>query len=194
MRTISKDVFLFNELSDIAKQNAIDWYRTSSQYDNYYSESVIEDAKQIGSLFGLTIDNVYYSGFSSQGDGACFEGNYRYQKGSLKAVKQYAPLDVTLHNIVKCLQETQSKAFYKLAATCKQRGHYMHSGCMNVTVSHLDDEYRDAESDITESLRDFANWIYKQLESAYDYENSDEQIIEAIISNEYEFNVDGSKA
>lgn len=189
--------FKFDQLSDIAKQKDIDWYREASQYGNYFAENVIEDAKTIGALFGLDIDRVFYSGFSSQGDGACFEGSYRYQKGALKAVKQHAPQDIALHNIVKSLQETQSKAFYKLAAKCTQRGHYMHSGCMSVDVYHIDDEYRDigkAEDNITESLRAFANWIYKQLEQAYDYENSDEQIIETIIANEYEFNADGSKA
>lgn len=188
--------YKFEQLSDTAKQKAIEWYREALG-DNNYSESVIDDSKSIALLFGLEIDNVYYSGFSSQGDGACFEGSYRYQKGALKAVKEYAPQDVILHNIVKGLQDTQSKAFYKLAATCKHSGHYYHSGCMSVDVYHLDDEYRDigdAEDNITESLRAFADWIYKQLEQAYDYENSEENITETIIANEYEFNVDRSKA
>ena len=67
---------------------------------------------------------------------------------------------------------------------------------MRVSVEHSDDPYRDisdAEDTVTQCLRDFADWIYSQLEKAYDWENSDEQIAETILCNEYEFTEDGDK-
>jgi hypothetical protein len=142
---------------------------------------------------GLQIDTdpkIYYSGFWSQGDGACFEGTYNYKKGALKA----CPQDPELHRIIKGLQKVQKKHLYKLRAECTHRGHYNHSGCMQVEVYHSEDEYRsigESEQDITDLLRSFADWIYKQLEEAYEWENADEQVDANIIANEYTFTEDG---
>lgn len=212
MRVIEKTVFKFDELSDSAKERARDWYRQADCDDNSFAECVIEDAATVADLFGLDIrqtrktradgttvyvPTVYFSGFSSQGDGACFEGSYQYKKGALKAVKAYAPLDAELHRIVSGLQAAQKRHFYMLEANCSQRGRYMHSGCMNVDVEHLSDSYRGiggAETEIRDLLRSFADWIYKRLETEYEYKNADDQVDDSIRANEYEFSETGERA
>lgn len=210
-RTIETKIYTFDELSDSAKEKARDWYRQYVFTESHDWEYVFDDAATIADLFGLDIcqtrktrgDNshyyaptIYFSGFSCQGDGACFEGHYKYKKGALKAVKQYAPLDETLHQIVKELQEIQSKNFYKLIASTKHSGRYYHSGHMDVSVQHVDDNYRDIGMDevhVRDALRSFADWIYKQLEKEHDYQNSDECIDENILANEYEFDENGKR-
>ena len=138
---------------------------------------------------------IYFSGFSSQGDGACFEGDYSYKKGALKAIVAECPTDKTLHQIARDLQTAQQPYFYRLTATMKHSGHYYHAGCMSVDVEGDSDIYyndlSEAEDNITEALRDFANWMYKQLENEYDYRMSDENVDESIIINEYSFTSDG---
>ena len=136
---------------------------------------------------------IYYSGFWSQGGGACFEGHYEYKAGAVKAVKEYAPLDKDLHRIVKALQDIQRKNFYQLTARCKHSGHYYHSGCMSVDVERSDGKEMtaDAEETVEECLRDFADWIYRQLENEYDYRTSEEACREAIEANDYEFTEKG---
>lgn len=195
MEIMQTPVYTFDELSDQAKEKARDWWREGAlDYD--WWEFVCADAKNVAELFGLDIEHIYFSGFASQGDGACFEGGYRYKKGALAAVKAYAPQDTDLHDIVKALQAAQRKAFYKLGATTKHRGHYYHSGCMSVDVCHLDDRWRgigSAEDDIAQSMRDFADWIYKQLEEAYNFETSDEIVDEHIAVNGYTFTEDGKR-
>ena len=162
-------------------------------------------------LFGLDLDTryiplmnggtrpeptIYYSGFSSQGDGACFEGRYRYKKGALKDVKGHAGQDQELHRIVKALQEIQRKNFYQLAARTTHSGHYCHSGCMSVDVERQDEKEMpaDAEETVKECLRDFADWIYKQLEAEYYYRTGEESCREAIEANDYEFTEKGDMA
>ena len=186
MRTIQKTVFLYSELSKSAQEKAREWYRSTSAWDNFYADCVFDDAAIIADILGIDLrqtrktkmdgshsyePTIYYSGFWSQGDGACFKGEYRYKPGASKAIRAYAPEDKTLHRIADALQSTQKKHFYKLWANCAQSGHYYHSGCMSVDVWHDDDEYRaigDSEDDIRQLMRDFADWIYKQLESAYE--------------------------
>lgn len=211
MRDHTVTVYKFDELSEEAKEKARDWWRRGEMENGGDCETVFEDAATIADLFGLDIrqtrktnskseswcdPTIYFSGFWSQGDGACFKGTYRYKKGALAAVKAYAPKDEELHRITKELQAIQRRYFYRLTASCKHRGNYYHSGCMSVDVEDAEDSYRNigtAEDDITQLMRDFADWIYKKLENEYDYRMSDEQVDDAIIVNEYEFTEDGER-
>jgi hypothetical protein len=180
--TITKDVYTFAELSDSAKERARNNYREHNlDYD--WWECVYDDAKTIGALFGLDIDHIRFSGFWSQGDGACFEGSYEYRKGALKAVLEYAPKDTELHGIVSRLQQIQRKAFYGLQAVTEQtRGNNM-----RVYVEHdtSRDVTSDEDDDITSELNDFAHWIHSRLASEHDYLQSDEAL------NDYEFTSEG---
>ena len=196
---IETTVYQFNELNDRAKEKARDWFRNASAGDSFFSESTIEDAKEIGKILGIDIDNVYFSGFCSQGDGACFTGSYEYRKGWKKALKAYVGGDSLpkLLAIGETLQKAQAKNFYELTASATHRGRYSHSGCMAVDVERDSNNYQgmtdDAESDVTDELRCFADWIYSQLETEYEWINSDEVVDESIIANEYTFEIDGSR-
>ena len=206
--TRTRTLYKFSELSPEAQQYALEKLsRFEAEVFDY--ECVFDDAAEIADLFGLDIrqtritrrngehyyaPTIYYSGFCYQGDGACFEGTYSYKAGALKAVKDYAGRDKDLHRIVKALQDIQRKNFYQLTARCKHSGHYYHSGCMSVDVARSDDKEMtaDAEETVEECLRDFADWIYKQLENEYDYRTSEEACREAIEANDYEFTEKGN--
>src|SRR3990167_3827578 len=123
METIEVKVYQFDELNEEAKEKARAWFREGNQNDSFYAESVIDDAKQIGKLMGIDISKVYYSGFWSQGDGACFEGSYAYKKGSLKAIREYAPQDTELHRIATELAMIQRANFYGISGSVKHVGH-----------------------------------------------------------------------
>ena len=129
--------------------------------------------------------------------GTCFEGTYRYAKGATKKIRGYAPQDKELHRIADELQAVQRKHFYHLTASMNHSGHYYHSGCMSVDVEHSEDRYRDisdAEDEIKQLMRDFADWIYESLSDEYEYQTSDSAVEEAIRANEYEFDEDGERA
>jgi hypothetical protein len=193
-RPILNYVYKFDELSESAKQKAIDDYRQDG-FDYDWWDAVYEDARQIGEIIGIKIDNIYFSGFSSQGDGACFEGKYTYTKGSVKKIKDHAPQDEELHRIARELQKLQKKNFYSLSAKVKQSGHYSHEYCTEIEVCDNLNSYGDVtvetEKALSELLRDFMRWIYKSLETDWDYLSSDEQIVETIQANEWEFDENG---
>ena len=190
--TTTRTLYTFDELSEEAKEKAIIRLYGLNVDGNDWHDAVYEDAKEIGKLIGIEISKIYFSGFSSQSDGACFEGHYAYAKGSVKAVKDYAPKDETLHGIAENLQHIQVGAFFHLYANVKQRGHYMHE---NFTEIDVGNDYQDVtesqEEYIKTTLRDFMRWIYRQLEKEYEYLTSEEAIIESIKANEYEFTEDG---
>lgn len=193
MRTETLYIYKYEELSDGAKAKARDWYRKND--DNEYSEFVIDDAKEVAALMGWEIDKVYYSGFWSQGDGACFEGIMRYNKGCAKLVKAYTN-DEELNRIAKAWQDLQRRNLYALRASVKHRGHYSHEMCTEFECEDTRSNYGwlqnpEAEDDIKEIARDFMRWIYRQLKTEYEYSVSDEVVAENIIANGYEFTADG---
>ena len=192
MRIMETKVWSFNELSDDAKEKAIANFRENNLGYEWW-DCVYNDAKMIGALMGIDIDKIFFSGFASQGDGACFEGDYEYKKGSLKAVKEYAPKDTDLHDVAQRLFLAQKPAFYQLTASVKHRGHYSHENCTDITVSDKDDftVSQDQDEEVREALRAFMQWIYTRLEAEYDYLQSDEVIIESIDANGYEFTANG---
>ncbi len=51
----------------------------------------------------------------------------------------------------------------------------------------------DAEDTIAEALREFARWLYRELESEYRYQTSDEAIDETLAINGCTFTADGER-
>ena len=209
MRVVETNVFQYDELDDRAKERAREWYSRHVFEDSCDWEFVYEDAAEVANILGIDLrqrrvqlmggghryePSIYFSGFWSQGDGACFEGTYRYAKGATKKIREYAPQDKELHRIADELQAVQRKHFYHLIASMNHTGHYCHSGCMSVEVEHNEDRYRDisdAEDEIKQLMRDFADWIYERLSDEYDYQTSDSAVEETIRANEYEFDENG---
>ena len=218
-------VYQFDELSGKAKERAREWYRKGNCEDNYWSEAVIDDATGIATMLGIDLGRtayetmggktkykptVYFSGFWSQGDGACFEGTWRAKDVQADKLKAYAPQDKELHRIVDGLAEL-AKEYPDGYFSVKHRGHYSHSECTSFDVelpSEKEEELDygspewktlqvklgEDEDTLTQLARDFMDWIYKQLEKEWDYQNSDEQVDEAIKANEYEFLENGERA
>jgi len=195
--TQTQTLYHYDELSDEAKEHARQWWLRDYAFDAHEAEHVIDDAKHVAKLIGIDITDVYYSGFYSQGDGACFEGAYYYAKGATAKVTEYAPEDKALQRVARDLQEAQRPRFYALSARVVHRGHYSHSGCTDIEV--YDNESfavsEDTETDaIKQALRDFMDWIYQQLEGAYEFAISEENVAENIRINEYEFTEDGDRS
>lgn len=207
MRHQTVTLYEFAELSDDAKDRARDWWRNQALEYGWW-ECVFEEVKIYAAILGIEIDRIYFRGFSSQGDGACFVGQYAYKPGWRKALRDQIGGDdlAELEAIGDALQDVQRRAFYRLTASTQQSGHYLHSGCMDVNVdasdtpnvrySLFDDSrFRDASYEgIRDELRRFADWIYARLEQEYEFLSSDEQVDANLIANEYEFTEEGDPA
>ena len=195
MRIAQLEIFNLDDLDASSREVArSEWRENHLDYDLW--DCTVDDAKEIAALMGIDISNVYFSGFRSQGDGACFEGEYTYRKGATTAVKAYAPKDATLHRIAADLQEAQRKAFYRLSASVSHTGRYSHKYCTTITVYDGRDGYglhaaADEHDGIAKALRDFMRWVYRQLEAEHSWQMADEQIDESIRSSGVEFTEDG---
>lgn len=211
MRQVTKTVFNYSELSSEAQEKARYWFRSAGAGYEFFADSVIEEAADVADIMGIDLrqtrknrmdgthfyaPSVSYTGFCSQGDGASFKGRYAYKKGAMKALLKYAPKDAKLHRICKALQDAQKKVFYSGIVNINTSGYYCHSGAMHFAIDMAHNESQQTMSDFEEStgeaLKDFADWIYSQLEIDYDFQNSDEIVEENIEANEYEFDEEGN--
>jgi hypothetical protein len=208
---IETTVYSLEELSDEAKEKARDWYRQGAFDDDWYW-AVCSDFEQICDILGISLATVpvrlfgggtrrkpcmWFSGFASQGDGASFEGDYSYARGSACAIRGYAPKDKELHRIADALRAIQWSNFFQLSARVTHRGRYYHEHSMEIGVERDSPFYQpmtaNAEDEISEALRDLARWLYGKLEDEHDYLTSDEVVDAAITANGYSFTENGER-
>ncbi len=210
-QVIATSVYRFDELPEAAKSEARSWYREGG-FDYAWYDAVYEDFQHIAEILGIhlktrttrlvggrTRENpcIWFSGFWSQSDGAAWEGVYSYRKSAAAELRAYAPKDKTLHRIAESLQAAQRQNFYQLRAEVTHRGNYYHAFTMAVSASRDSAAavkiVGDAESIVTDVLRDLANWLYRQLKQEYDYLTSDEAVNETLIANGFTFTDEGRR-
>lgn len=189
--TYTKTIVSYDELTPEQKEKALDKYRDWHTSDGceFWHECITDEAKEIGKLLGFRVENVYFSGFWSQGDGACIVGDFSYPgKSIIKAIKEYAPVDKELHRIAKECQNLFAAGFYGVYGSIKHSGHYYHERSMDVDcwAEKGAADYKEWK----EVIADFSLWIYKSLEKEYEYLNGDEAVAEALRANDMEFEVD----
>ncbi len=208
-QVIEITVYKIDELSDAAKEAARTWYRESCLDYEWY-DFVYEDFQTICGILGVTLrtspvrlygggtrekPNLYWTGFWSQGDGACFEGSYAHAKGATSAIRAHAPQDDELHRIADALQAVQRRNIWQLHGSIRHRGRYCHEYTMAIDVERDSRTWQpptdDAEDAVTEAMRDLARWLYRQLRQEYEHLTSDKAIDETLAANQWSFTASG---
>lgn len=210
MRIKETKVYSYDELSDAAKDKARDWYRQANVGDCFFAEHITDEFHEVLKAFGFDVirglarngarrSNVYWSGFSSQGDGASFSGSWRAadfkpdallaNRGDIGESKEATEL----HRIAAELRTLIACGLESADVGAPSRGFFMTLNSADWGDSE-EDEHDDGEEAFITCARDLAHGFYRALEAAYDYQNSDECVAESIIANEYEFTEEGARA
>jgi len=187
--TTTTTVYTFQELSDSAKERARQNYRHARNSDTDFAGQVIDDAEQCAKFLGISfsrdrndLPRVYWSGFSSQGDGACFEGTWSAGEVQYEKLKEHAPTDAKLHQIAKKFQAI-AKSFPEASFHVTHSCRYYHEYCTEFDVS----DCGDSDRPIKEVAREFMRWIYDQIEREHNYQDSEEVVDEMLLASGYEF-------
>lgn len=168
------------------------------EHDHWW-DCVYEDFKQDMREVGIHVNRIYFSGFWSQGNGACFEGTF----DNVRTYLDHHHKDQ--YPMIRKLLEHGGHVY----AECKHSGNYYHQYCTTFSVEAgdrfyhlvecptdfheqivdqwdrlLDDEIDAFEQDITDQWRTYMQDIYRRLETEYDYLVSDEAVWETIEANE----------
>jgi hypothetical protein len=188
-------VYRLPELEGRARERALTKLAEWATQGEWY-EPTLDDAKRMGAILGITADDISFSGFWSQGDGASFVGSYTYAKGAAKAIRREAPEDTVLHGIADTLQAIGRRNGYRLTASVSRRSHhYSHPNTVTVETdgARVESDAGD-RGELADALRAFMTWVYRQLESEYEYQTSEPALLEMADANEYEFTASGEVA
>jgi len=166
----------------------IDWWDSTEEC---YKEDMKEQ--------GIYVSDMYFSGFCSQGDGACFSGHL--DDVPLFIEKNFKPDDYPM--IRKLLDSGGSLKF-----SVEHSGHYYHENCTRFYIEadalehvvdmptdfhqqiieqwdmELDLEIVDFEKQSVEIFKNHMRELYRKLEQEYDYLTTDEAVRETIIAND----------
>ena len=188
MRTIGVTLFYLSELpTEKSKERARDFIREQIDSDDF--ESTVEDCKDIACLMGFDSEaKVMYSGFYTQGSGACIVGRWDASRVKTDELKKYAPKDEKLHAIVDTLHAIAQKN-PDLSVKLSHTGHYYHEHSVDFEFEN-EEEALDY-SQFKEAVRDLMRWCYAQLKEENDHLNSDEYCDQEAEEREYEFTEDG---
>lgn len=159
-----------------------------------------EDMKEVG----IAVERMYFSGFYSQGDGACFVGCFDNTRTYLD--KHHADQ----FPMIRKLLDHGGDVY----ATSTHTGHYYHSHSITIILegdslwqcieskSELQDkiieqwdelltkEMSDLETAITDQWRAYMDELYDRLEKEYEYLTSDDAVWDTIEANELEEEVE----
>ena len=175
MRTIRTKVYKFSELSKSAKQTAIDNLRDINVDYEWHDMTTDEQTRELIEK-GFEDAKIMFTGFSCQGDGACF--SCKNIDFNLFLNGKYKDLDISAN------------------ITHNWRHYFATSTTVNLDTQDngiTDEEYREIENDIKDERERLGNEIYRTLEKEYDYLTSEPAIIETIETTEYEFTKDGKQ-
>jgi len=184
----------YKDLAEDVKEQLRDKHRYIHVDDLEWWDGVYGWAKEDAAKFGLDIEDICFSGFSSQGDGASFVGELRFKECDVTDLNEGAKAlyDVLagVYGLIKIVAEDS-----ELRVHIEQRGNYYHENTMGFDYAHYGETYRSADEvdtilaakqeAVEEALRGYARWIYRTLEKDYDYLTSDEAIDEYLSDNEY---------
>lgn len=198
----------FDELSDEAKKKALDNVR-SVAHEFFNGDYVIEDWKEILKACGFSAVTIMYSGFYSQGDGACFTGGWQPDWVEPDKLDEYSDklkllFDYPLAEHAKyklCLaagvdphepEDGETSSMVAGHAKLEHRGRYYHE--KNVSYEYSYEGWnRILEEDFEDWCEDLMREIYRCIRDEYEYQMSDEGVMELIECNDYDFNDKGEQ-
>lgn len=143
-----------------------------------WHEPVYEYAIEIGRLLGFDVHDIRFSGFWSQGDGASWSGYIRPKKAELQEALERTHGDTWIRAIVEELAPLvlmPKMGFSVIYGNSR----YCHEDTIAVQYVSGDEEYLDewVEQSIEWAAKEFAKWIYAQLEKEYEYITNETEVI-----------------
>lgn len=81
MREVKINLYQFDELGEKAQEKVLEKFRYINVEDDWYQPIYDQFREEVQEGYGISVDEMNFSGFYSQGDGASFEGGiYDFKK------------------------------------------------------------------------------------------------------------------
>lgn len=197
----SIDVYAASELSGAARENARYWFRYERGADLIEEDikEFCDNLKPLLAALGIDADEILYSGYAVQGDGACFTGTYRYRLNWRKALAEVAGDDL-LAKLTEFGEQfdaiSRDGRMPDVVRIVHNDRHYVH----NCTISaqpmpdedgDIDPQEADCLRGLTEVFQSLAYWMWKQIAEAHQEFNSDDAVDDGLEQEGHVFDKNG---
>jgi len=182
----------FEALPENDQKTILDKHRNRDVQDDWW-DSVYDSFKTDMELIGIEVTRMYFSGFWSQGDGACFEGHVADWPKFLTSINAHS-------------RWVHKDIYDELSFSCAHSGHYYHHHCTNFNrefgadntydegtirfhamealLEECASEVEDFFDQCEEAFKDHMKDLYNSLEEEYDYLTSDKYVLERLIETD----------
>lgn len=192
MKTIEIQLYKFDELSESAKEAAINWWRESAAEDSFWADECFSSIKAFCLTFGVTFKNAEY-GYNS-------DINYRLGQidDNVLALSGSRARTYILNNFGSVLFESKPIGEYPykrrskisvIDRVCPFTGVYFDEELLKPVRDFIIRPVKGYTYE--EVLRDCMYAGSQALQTSYEYETGKEAAIEGIRANEYDFTEDG---
>ena len=192
MRQEKVNVYNYADLlkDDTLKEKVLNNLRNENDYFDH--DFILEDYKETIEDLGYNNVTIYYSGFYSQGDGACFvcesiDLDKIIERMGIKI--RLGLKDYIIDNLGVSIKHNYSRYYHYKTVQINYDFNNRFIG--DLTEKYCDKIIEEIVNFIDKDICTYSNEIYNGLESEWEYQNSDECILEMIDDNDYEFTEDG---
>lgn len=185
-------------VNDEMKQELLEKYHDIN-VDHDWWEFLYEDFKAEMLEKGIDIDDISFSGFWSQGDGASFTGKVRSQdmgkfmdahdlSERYPAARYFCQFDEVWLNLYRTSSHYSHENTVDVSMHDSTGNPYV-EGCARWDIydtmqTLFDTEYAQLELDCEEILRGYMHDLYRRLGKEYEYLTSEDVVWETILANE----------
>jgi arginyl-tRNA synthetase len=191
----------FDALNETDKAKILDAHRDIN-VDFDWWDGVYEDFARDMEATGIKVRTMCFSGFWSQGDGACFEG-YVNDWGKFLPTVGHTNAALISHaqkdfgfgssnfNARHCHEHSvEFDYLIPLPASAEDEdfmvlygsGEELHDAVLLATLPQFDEDV--LHNQFAEAFRDHMRDLYKRLETEYEYLTSDEAVLDSLDSND----------
>jgi len=198
MKTITTQIYTIDELAPDVRERVIEENRYFNVEHDWYTflyETFIEERMR---PLGYSNIDIAFTGFHSQGDGASFTATLNIcqwlRAYNLQAKYQKAYTYAEEYGEESIIEIIRTSSSYTHENTCDAE-----LVCDEPSISKYDDK---GSSEIMQQLDqihamveaerlELCKELYSQLKEYYEYQTEDEQILESLRENDYEYLADG---
>jgi hypothetical protein len=187
MQTVSINLSTFEELAPEVQKKVVERERYINVDDAYWYEPIIEDWTEELERRGFEQAKILFSGFGSQGDGACFTATVN--------IEQFL-YGFRLQRRFRAVIGAAKRAL--LWVTIRHTYRYYFAASTDVLIQYdgdqdLDDAVERLQQAIEDARKKLGNAIYQALEDEFLYQTSDAAVQDTLVLNEYTYLSDGTR-
>lgn len=191
----------FNALTTRQKDEILDKHRHWNTEHTEWWDSVYDGFKEEMYVIGIDVHRMYFTGFSSQGDGACFEGGVNDWPKFLESVGYTCPALTGLAESAWTLSVARKGRYYNENCTYFEPDmacpdDYSESEMDEFVYAHSPYKtdiqnaafvailqgynYGSMQDEFTDEFKRHMRSLYNQLEAEYDDLTSDKSVLESL--------------